>query len=186
MFPMQSTIPNTICSPMMSLQVGTSAEHGSVLRRKCHGRVEQGENHEDETPWPEVQEALDAFDSETTMVKNNHGRMTVAEARLEKTSSVAEPVLERTTTEEESHGGSDARGDDAEREPWTSSHDGEFVRGRVTEKTMVDRGRAQPLEVQVNGTQPQQKGPPWREFGKGPCASMGQFSFARDWWYIRL
>ena len=119
------------------------------------------------------------------MVKNSRGRMTVAEARVEKASSVAEPVLERTTTEEESHGGtsfgSDARGDDAEREPWTSSHDSEFVRGRVTEKTTVDLGRAQPLEVhEVNGTQPQQKGSPWREFGKGPCASMGQFSFARD------
>ena len=182
---MHSTLPSAISSPMMSLHVGTSAVHGSVPQLKCHGRVEQGENHEDKTPWLEVQVALDAFDSGTTMVKNSRGRMTVAEARVEKTSSVAEPVLERTTTEEESHGGtsfgSDARGDDAEREPWTSSHDSEFVRGRVTEKTTVDRGRAQPLEVhEVNGTQPQQKGSPWREFGKGPCASMGQFSFARD------
>ena len=131
---MHFTLPSAISSPMMSLHVGTSAVHGCVLRRKCHGRVQQGENREDETPWAEVQEALDASDSGTTMVKNNHGRMTVAEARVEKTSSVAEPVLERTTTEEESHGGtsfgSDARGDDAEREPWTSSHDDEFMRAK--------------------------------------------------------
>ena len=40
---------------MVSLHFGTSAVHGGVLRRKCHGRIEQGENHVDETPWPEVQ-----------------------------------------------------------------------------------------------------------------------------------